>query len=332
LDSAGVADFSIRSRPIRCDFALVVQASASEADARAMIAYALLCGKPDRAADYLRARADKYRKAFGFALMQGEGALDMLFEQDKPLYRPSAFSRMLKRANLPILPNALDSVCAQYPRAMLAAKIILAVLSGYLILRGGLNIFIPKRDTPSWKSLLSILRGLFEGVLFAIVLFAFLEPSIFKADANPTSAPAPVFSVGKILNSVKEQGMKFEMDSTTMMVLAIFFLLQFIIYVICLIRISSIRRSSVPAKVKLELLGNESDLFDMGLYVGLWGTVLSLVMLSLGIVEASLMTAYMSTLFGILFTALLKIVNVRSFRHKLIVEIARSQEISSAEK
>ena len=305
------------------DFAMVVQVSPSEEDARALIAYTLLCDNPSAAADYLRGRPAKYRKAFSYALSRGEGALDLLFNLDMPLYRDSAFSRLLKRAGLPLFGGALDAACARNPHVFLILKTLLCVLAGYLILRGIFNLIVPKRDTPKWFSTLSLLRGFFEGSLFAIIIFAFLEPVMFKADIDPKAAQAPVFSLSKIVNSVKDEGMKFEMDSTTTMVLAIFFLLQFIIYVIGLIRISSIKRSGVSSKVKLDLLNNESDLFDMGLYVGLWGTVLSLVMLSLGIVEASLMTAYMSTLFGILFTAILKIVNVRSFRRKLIIECSR---------
>ena len=306
------------------DFALIVQQSPSEADARALIAYVFLCGNPSAAADYLRGRPEKYRKAFSYALCRGEGALDLLFELDKPLYRPSALSRALKHLGLPVFGSALDSACARNPQLFLVVKTLLCILAGYLIVRGLLNLAVPRRDTPKWFSPLSLMRGLFEGTLFAIVVFAFLEPVMFKADVAPKAVQAPVFSLSKIVNTVKDEGMKFEMDSTNIMVLVIFFLLQFIIYVIGLIKISSIRRSGVSAKVKLELLGNESELFDMGLYVGLWGTVLSLVMLSLGIVEASLMTAYMSTLFGILFTAILKIINVRSYRRKLIMECSRA--------
>jgi len=54
--------------------------------------------------------------------------------------------------------------------------------------------------------------------------------------------------------------------------------------------------------------------------VGLSGTVASLVMLSLNIVQASLVAAYASTLFGIIVTALLKIVHIRAYRRTLILE------------
>ena len=63
----------------------------------------------------------------------------------------------------------------------------------------------------------------------------------------------------------------------------------------------------------MRLLENEDQLFDFGLYVGLGGTVLSLILVAVGIVEASLMAAYASTLFGIIFVALLKVLHLRPY-------------------
>ena len=72
---------------------------------------------------------------------------------------------------------------------------------------------------------------------------------------------------------------------------------------------------------KIELLENEEPLFDIGLYFGLGGTVFSLILLAMGVVEASLIAAYASTLFGILGVAILKVFHVRPFRRKLILQI-----------
>ena len=60
--------------------------------------------------------------------------------------------------------------------------------------------------------------------------------------------------------------------------------------------------------MKLRLLENEENLFDTGLFVSLGGTVISLILLNVWqLKEASLVAAYASTLFGILFVAVLKI-------------------------
>jgi len=73
--------------------------------------------------------------------------------------------------------------------------------------------------------------------------------------------------------------------------------------------------------MKLRLLENEENLFDTGLFVGLGGTVISLILLNVWqLKEASLVAAYASTLFGILFVAVLKIGFVRPYRNLLIRE------------
>jgi hypothetical protein len=82
--------------------------------------------------------------------------------------------------------------------------------------------------------------------------------------------------------------------------------------------------------MKLRLIDNEENLFDFGLYVGLGGTVLSLILVAVGIVEASLMAAYASTLFGILFTAIFKVMHLRPYRRKLILETDASQAPSTS--
>lgn len=51
----------------------------------------------------------------------------------------------------------------------------------------------------------------------------------------------------------------------------------------------------------------------------------SLILLTMGIVTASLMAAYASTLFGILFTAIVKTVHVRRYKRRLLLEAANGQ-------
>jgi hypothetical protein len=84
--------------------------------------------------------------------------------------------------------------------------------------------------------------------------------------------------------------------------------------------LNEIRRQPVDPKMKLRLLENEDHLFDAGLYLGFVGTIISLMLASLGIGSVSLMTAYSSTSFGVLFVCVLKIFHIRPLRRKLILE------------
>jgi hypothetical protein len=50
----------------------------------------------------------------------------------------------------------------------------------------------------------------------------------------------------------------------------------------------------------------------------------------MNVIQASLVAAYSSTLFGILFVAFLKVVHVRAFRRELILKIQTEEEAKKA--
>jgi len=72
--------------------------------------------------------------------------------------------------------------------------------------------------------------------------------------------------------------------------------------------------------MKLKLLENEDHLFDAGLYLGFVGTIVSLILVSMGAIRFSLMAAYSSTSFGIIFVCVFKIFNLRPARRRLLLE------------
>jgi hypothetical protein len=76
----------------------------------------------------------------------------------------------------------------------------------------------------------------------------------------------------------------------------------------------------VPPRIKLKLLENEEHLFDAGLYLGFAGTIISLILVSLGVVQFSLMAAYSSTSFGIIYVAAFKIFYLRIARRRMLLE------------
>jgi len=110
------------------------------------------------------------------------------------------------------------------------------------------------------------------------------------------------------------------MNPTILLTLLVFFVLQALIYLSCLVKLAEIRRQQIPARMKLKLLENEDHLFDAGLYLGFVGTIVSLIIASLGLVKFSLMAAYSSTSFGIIFVVIFKIFHLRPARRKLLLE------------
>jgi len=109
------------------------------------------------------------------------------------------------------------------------------------------------------------------------------------------------------------------MDTATLLSVAFFFLLQVLVFLICMLKVREIEQRDLDPLVKLKLMENEENLFDSGLYVGIAGTCISLVMQVIGIVEANLLAAYSSNLFGILCVAIVKIRLVRPFKTGLII-------------
>jgi hypothetical protein len=158
--------------------------------------------------------------------------------------------------------------------------------------------------------------------LFAVAVLA-VEPFISsqslklrKTISDSTAASV----VGGAVASQLQKNIQPIMSKVTLASLLSFFVLQALVYIWCLAKISEIRRQPVGARMKLRLLENEEHLFDAGLYLGLVGTIISLIVFSLGLVKPSLMAAYSSTSFGIIFVSILKIFHIRPLRRTLIME------------
>ena len=303
-------------------FARVYESAPTRDYKNVLLAGMFECGSPSMCSRYLDGADPRRWEDFRYAFLHGEGALAFLLESGSPIYSDSAFARFLSPVCSPIK-EALAPYAAKFPAAALSAKVALAVIGGYFFIRGFLRIFQPERDTPSWHSPLALARGLLEALAAALVFFLLAEPNAFAAN-SVENAPAPElrFAFEKVINTIGEETMNFETDTATIAAVALFFVLQLTVYVFCLIRLSMIKRIKAPAKLKMQLLENEETLFDLGLYIGLGGTVFSLILLTMGIVTASLMAAYASTLFGILFTALVKTMHVRRYKRRLLLEAA----------
>jgi len=115
------------------------------------------------------------------------------------------------------------------------------------------------------------------------------------------------------------------MNANSLLTLLLFFVLQGLIYVACVVKLAEIRRQNVPTRIKLRLLENEEHLFDAGLYLGFCGTIISLILVSLNVIQPSLMAAYGSTSFGIIFVSIFKIFHLRPARRKLLLEAEGGQ-------
>ena len=261
------------------------------------------------------------------ALQNGPRATRELLQAALPIHRPKGLAALAQPQLEKNRPAALIEWTRQQRESALLLKLGLFLLAGlaFALAMGAAWRATMRELRPVSRTLPSILaRNCFLGLVFAITLWVLLEPDLLKsqnksvADAGPRIEFAVADSLAALKSPVTAMQ---ELDQVTLLVLILFFVLQLVIYCFCLIKLKEISKQKLSPALKLKLLDNEENLFDFGLYVGLGGTVLALILVAVGVVEASLMAAYASTLFGILFTAALKVLNLRAYRRRLIMEV-----------
>lgn len=207
----------------------------------------------------------------------------------------------------------------------------LALFLKYGAFLGGVFLLFRSLDLRMFRPLADTFAGAMprmgSGILASIltfIFFAFSEPLLLKA------APASEYQVRLVIPLLGETTsatatstttQPAAMDTTTILSITIFAAIQVVMYMVCLMKITEIEKQGLPAATKLRLMENEENLFDGGLYIGIAGTATALVLQVLGLIEANLLAAYSSNLFGIVCVALVKIRHVRAYKRKLILEV-----------
>ena len=272
-------------------------------------AAALFSDSADRVATYLIEFGRPGLEDLTFALAHGQGAVRQLLVRQVPVNRTGT-PTMTLGAELALL----------HPQLLLAMKYLGVILGVWIVLRGLDRWMVAPGGVELLPASMGHMKAGVLAVLLAVLLLAVTEPFVLKAAPLSefqirlpvlvaTNAPVPVES--KPANP---------MESTNVISIAFFAVLQVIVYLICLRKIRQVAQQPVPPLVKLRLMENEENLFDMGLYVGIGGTAAAMVMVTLGLIEANLLAAFSSNLFGITCVALVKIRHVRPFKTRLILE------------
>jgi len=295
-------------------------------EARAVLfASCLLAGNPDAVADYIIRYGDVGLEAMSFALRQGRGGVLFLLRQNLP---PSgdfpdsgAGTDWLSSETLgPVL-----SFAVREPGLALGLKYGLYLLGAFCLF-WSFESFSGLTWLAGFPAFAYVRRGM-GAVMVCLFLVLINEPYLAQASQLSGYEFRIVIPVlGQVadgtLRSQQTDGVN--MDIATVLSIVFFFILQLLVYLICLLKISEVDRKPVPNLVKLRLMENEENLFDSGLYVGIAGTSAALVLQVLGLIEANLLAAYASNLFGILCVAFVKIRHVRPYKTRLI-EISQEQ-------
>jgi hypothetical protein len=274
---------------------------------------------------YLTAHPQTGHRDLQKALLLGPGAVHHLLEEGLPIRQPHRLTESILGPFAAERPAQLAEFAASEREAALLLKLALLLLAGLalaLALGAAWRGTSGAADRVGRLSPAVLARNLCLSLACTLTLWFVFEPEVLQSsDTEINAAPRLEFAVASAVDAIQSPVKTMqELNQVTLLVLALFFVLQLIVYCFCLIKLKEIARQNLDPSIKLRLLDNEENLFDFGLYLGLGGTVLALILVAVGIVEASLMAAYASTLFGILFVALLKVLHLRPYRRSLILE------------
>ena len=282
-----------------------------------VFAACVISESPARVMDYLGLYGDDGVEALVAGLNFGKGGLELLLREQLPLEKSS---RSLLAEDGFQWKGAIASFCLVRPSLSLLIKYSL-FFAGVFFLSWGSNFFssfYKERVSPA----LAISQRIFISLAAVLVLVVLSEPNLasggaFEGFSFRFVMPVLAQEGGEIV--ILETEPTTAMDPSTLLSIAFFFLLQMLVFLICLLKVREIDKQKLDNLVKLRLMENEENLFDTGLYVGIAGTCLSLVLQVLGMIESNLLAAYSSNLFGILCVAIVKIRLVRPYKNKLIL-------------
>ncbi|MDE3067278.1 MAG: hypothetical protein KGJ60_06965 [Verrucomicrobiota bacterium] len=283
----------------------------------------VLSGRPAAVANYLADFPKTGLRDLAASLQYGAGGLSQLLRSDCRLDQ-SRFWRLVTAYNpFGAFYYFAADYCYRLPAWALAAKWLFYLLSGFL-LAAALHFVRPavsSLERPLQVRGFHVAREVLFALGFLLVVLLLSEPFLAQErqkEEVPLRLHLP--TAGAVIPAGFVRAHPSFMNNLILLTLLLFFVLQGLIYVACLVKLAEIRRQRVPPRMKLKLLENEEHLFDAGLYLGFVGTIVSLILVSLGVIKFSLMAAYSSTSFGIIFVCVFKIFHLRPARRRLLLE------------
>jgi hypothetical protein len=283
-----------------------------------------LSGNPKGVAEYLKTFHETGMKDLTAALPYNAGGVRELLRSNHRLY--TSHWRQVASEYQPFA--AVISLGADYNWRMPVFALILKwslYFCGGFLLAMALHFGKPPASTleaPLQVRGFHIAREILFALGFLLVVLIVSEP--FLAQEKPAAALPFRLRVPMAGSAVQPGSTNTKttfMDNSNLLPMLLFFVLQALLYVACIVKLAEIQRQRVGPRVKLKLLENEDHLFDGGLYLGFLGTIVSFIVYSVyAHQQFSLMVAYSSTSFGILFVSFFKIFHLRPVRRRLLLE------------
>jgi hypothetical protein len=284
-----------------------------------------LSGNPAGVAEYLSNFSKTGMKDLGTSLWFGHRGLDEFLQRNQQLHISPVQQNYARGGILGSFYNFATTYCLSSPGLAMAMKWLLYFACG-LFTALALHFARPAvsfMEEPLQVRGIHFAREVLFAIGFLLTVLVLSEPFLTQdSQKAPPLLRLQLPTAGKAvtagINGTKLSTMK--TDTLSLTTLGVFFVLQGLLYLSCLIKLAEIRRQKIVPGMKLKLLENEDHLFDAGLYLGFAGTIVSLIFASLHVITFSLMAAYSCTAFGIIFVSVFKIFHLRPLRRKLLLE------------
>lgn len=297
-----------------------------EADLASLFSAVTLTQMPAQAAAYALKHDVSARTDFRRVLALNSGAAKELFERNKRLYRPKLQRWAFQLESL----RGLVFEGAEYawllPWVALSAKFFFYLAGGVLLaLAIRLAFAPPVASIPGAASGFHPAREVLFGAGFLLLIILLNEPFLTHSSPKPeVQIRLRLPSAASIAPAAKPM-IHSLMMTQSLLTLLLFFVLQALLYAASIVKLGDIRKHPIGPGIRLKLLDNEEHLFDAGLYLGFAGTIISLILVSMAVAAPSLMAAYSSTSFGIIFVSIFKIFHLRPVRRHLLLEAAAAE-------
>jgi hypothetical protein len=291
--------------------ALADQARNAGSQLPVLFSAVVLSGRPAAVARYLKHFDETGMTDLGYSLRFGAGGVNELLARDQLLYRTGYHHLLALGCSL------------RLPWLAMGLKWLAYLASGFL-LAAAMHFARPavsSLEQPLQVRGFHLVRETLFALGFLLVVLLLSEPFLAQdTRKEPFAFRLHVPTTGNVVLAGFARAHPNIMNNMILLTLLLFFVLQGLIYIACLVKLAEIRRQSIPPRMKLKLLENEDHLFDAGLYLGFVGTILSLILVSMGVIKFSLMAAYSSTSFGVVFVCVFKIFHLRPARRRLLME------------
>jgi hypothetical protein len=259
----------------------------------------------------------------GTSLRFGTGGVNELLERNQRLHSSRFRQQAAGWRRFGAALSTASEFCWRTPRLALTMKWLFYLAGGFL-LAAALHFARPAvsaLERPLQVRGFHVAREILFALGFLLVVLLLSEPFLAQETQRvefPFRLRLP--TVGSVVPAGTTGVTRSIMNQLSLLTLLLFFVLQALLYTASLVKLAEIRRQNLPSRIRLKLLENEDHLFDAGLYLGFAGTIISLILVSLGVIQPSLMAAYSSTSFGIIFVSVFKIFHLRPLRRKLLLE------------